>query len=210
LQPADCLLARAAQAMLAIEQKDYARAVEIYQSAMQTEKGNQELVMSLATALELAGHPAEALPLYRQVWDATQNPVAANNGAYIVSCLYPTDAARMAEARQWAEAAVKAAPDAPGFSDTLGWVAFLQGRIDESLPALRRAVKGIPDSPEVHFHLGQAEAKANHADFARWHLAAAVALVEKLKAGGGSPSAAALDAADRARKALAALEQPKS
>lgn len=210
LQPADCLLARAAQAALAVEQKQYARAVEIYQSAVQTEKGNQELVMSLAMALELAGHPAEALPLYRQVWDATQNPVAANNGAYIVSCLYPTDAARMAEARQWAEAAVKAAPDAPGFSDTLGWVAFLQGRIDESLSALRRAVKGIPDSPEVHFHLGQAEAKANHADFARWHLAATVALVEKLKASGGSPSAAALDAADRARKALAALEQPKS
>ena len=207
LQPADCLLARAAQATLAIEQKDYARAVEIYQSLVQTEKGNQELVMSLALALEQAGHPADALPLYRQVWDATQNPIAANNAAYIVSCLYPKDDARLAEARQWAEAAVKAAPDMPGFRDTLGWIACLQGRNDEALQSLHRAVKGLPDSPEVHFHLGQAEMAAKQADFARWHLQAAVALSDKLKADGETLSTSTLAAAEGARQALAAMER---
>lgn len=209
LQPADCLLARAAQATLAIEQKDYARAVEIWQSVVQAEKDNTDSMLGLALALEQAGHPADALPLYRQVWDATQNPIAANNSAYIVSCLYPKDTAKLAEARQWAEAAVKAAPDMPGFRDTLGWIAHLQGRNDEAIQSLYRAVKGLPASPEVHFHLGQAEMAAKQADFARWHLQAAVALSDKLRADGATLSASTLAAAEGARQALAAMERSK-
>ncbi|HUT59450.1 MAG TPA: tetratricopeptide repeat protein [Phycisphaerae bacterium] len=209
LQPADCLLARAAQATLAIEQKDYARAVEIWQSVVQAEKDNTYSMLGLALALEQAGHPADALPLYRQVWEATQNPIAANNAAYIVSCLYPKDDAKLAEAKQWTEAAVKAAPDMPGFRDTLGWIAYLQGRNDEALQSLHRAVKGLPASPEVHFHLGQAEMAAKQADFARWHLQAAVALSDKLRADGETLSTSTLAAAEGARQALAAMERSK-
>jgi len=160
-------------------------------------------------ALEQAGRAAEALLVYRQVWDATQHPIAANNAAYVVSCLYPKDTAKLAEARQWAEAAVKAAPDIPGFRDTLGWIAYLQGRNDEALQSLHRAVKGLPGSPEVHFHLGQAEMAAKQADFARWHLQAAVALSDKLKADGETLSTSTLAAAEGARQALAAMERPK-
>jgi tetratricopeptide (TPR) repeat protein len=210
LQPADCLLARMTQARLALEEKRYDRAIELYQSALQAEKGSLDLVMYLAAAFERAGRDSDALPLYRQVWDATQSPIAGNNGAYIVSCMYPKDAAKLAEAQKWAEAAVKAAPDMQGFRDTLGWIAYLQGRNEDALQALRQAVRGLPDSPEVHFHLGQAEAKANHLELARWHLAAAINLVAKLKAGGATPSATALEAADRARQTLSAMEQPKS
>jgi predicted Zn-dependent protease len=209
LQPADCLLARTARAALAMEQKQYDKAIELYQAAMQMEKGNQDLVLSLAMAMEQMGRLAEALSLYRQVWDATQNPVAGNNGAYLMSCLYPKDAAKLAEARQWVEAAVKAAPADPGPRDTLGWIAYLQGHNEEALGALCQAVKGLPDSPEVHFHLGQAEARANHTEFARWHLTAAIRLVEKLQADGTTLSASALEAADGARKALASMGQSK-
>ena len=210
LRPADCLLARIAQSGLALEEKQFDKAVELCQTTLQADKGNPELLMALAMAFEAAGRTADALPLYRQVWEATQSPVAANNGAYIASCLYPKDAAKLAEAQKWAEAAVKAAPDTPGFRDTLGWIAYLQGRNEESLQALRQAVRRLPESPEVHFHLGQAEARAGHKDLARWHLAATLSLAEKLKADGATPSPAILEAADRARQALAALEQPKS
>jgi tetratricopeptide (TPR) repeat protein len=209
LQPPDCLLARTAQARMAAEQNQYAKAVEIWQSVVQAEKGNTDSMLGLAMALEQAGRAAEALLVYRQVWDATQHPIAANNAAYVVSCLYPKDTAKLAEARQWAEAAVKAAPDVPGFRDTLGWIAYLQGRNDEALQSLRRAVKGLPDSPEVHFHLGQAEMAAKNADFARWHLQAAVALSDKLKADGATLSTSALAAAEGARQALAAMERSK-
>jgi tetratricopeptide (TPR) repeat protein len=209
LQPPDCLLARIAQARMAAEQKQYAKAVEIWQSAVQVEKGNANSMLGLAMAMEQAGRPADALLVYRQVWDATQNPIAANNGAYIVSCLYPKDTAKLAEARQWAEAAVKAAPDIPGFRDTLGWIAYLQGRSDEALQSLHRAVKGLPGSPDVHFHLGLAEMAAKHTDFARWHLQAAVALSDKLRADGETLSTSTLAAAEGAREALAAMERSK-
>jgi tetratricopeptide (TPR) repeat protein len=210
LQPADCLLARTAQATLAAKEKQHDQSVELCQAALATDRTNAELVVNLAMALESAGRPADALLLYRQMWDANQSPIAGNNGAYIISCLYPKDAAKLAEAQKWAEAAVKAAPGVPGFRDTLGWVAYLQGRNDEAIQSLHQAVRGFPTSPEIHFHLGQAEAKANHVDLARWHLAATVNLVEKLKADGATPAASALEAADQARQALAALERPKS
>jgi Flp pilus assembly protein TadD len=210
LQPADCLLACTAQATLAISEKQYNKAVELCKSALAADKSNPEFMMNLAMALESAERPAEALLLYRQVWFATQNSVAANNGAYIVACLYPKDTTKLAEAQKWAEAAVKTAPGVPGFRDTLGWVAYLLGRNEEALQTLRQAIRGAPNSPEIHFHLGQAEAKANHTDLARWHLAAAVNLVEKLKADGATPPTSAMEAADLAREALAALERPKS
>jgi Flp pilus assembly protein TadD len=209
LQPRDCLLARTALARMAAEQKQYAKAVEIWQSVVQAEKGNTDSMLGLAMALEQVGRSAEALVVYRQVWEATQHPIAGNNGAYIVSCLYPKDTAKLAEARQWVEAAVKAAPDMPGFRDTLGWIACLQGHSDEALQSLHRAVKGLPDSPEVHFHLGQAQVEAKHPDFARWHLQAAVALSDKLRADGATLSTSALAAAEGARQALAAMERSK-
>jgi tetratricopeptide (TPR) repeat protein len=209
LQPSGCLLARMAQASMAAEQKQYAKAAEIWQSAVQMEKGNTDSMLGLAMALEQTGRPADALLVYRQVWDVTRNPIAANNAAYIVSCLYPKDTAKLGEARLWAEAAVKAAPDIPGFRDTLGWIAYLHGHSDEALQSLHRAVKGLPNSPDVHFHLGMAEMAAKHTDFARWHLQAAVALSDKLKADGETLSASTLAAAEGARQALAAMERSK-
>jgi tetratricopeptide (TPR) repeat protein len=209
LQPADCILARMLQARLATEQKQYDKAVELYQAAVTQDKNNPELTLNLALALEQAGHPTEALALYRQVWEATHNPIASNNGAYIITRLYPKDQARLAEAQKSAQEAVKAAPNMPGLRDTLGWIDFLMGRNEEALLALRQAVRDLPDSPEVHYHLALAETQADHKDLAQWHFAATVSLVDKLKADGQTLSAAAMDAADQARQALTALPQPK-
>jgi tetratricopeptide (TPR) repeat protein len=209
LQPADCLLARMTQAQLAAEQKQNDKAVELYQAAVAMDKNNPELTLNLALAMEQAGRLVDALPLYRQVWETTHNPVAGNNGAYIIACLYPKDQAKLAEAKKLAQETVKAAPNMSGLLDTLGWIDYLMGHNEESLLALRQAVRSLPDSPEVHYHLALAETQANHKDLAQWHFGATVSLVDRLKADGGTPSAAARDAADQARQALAALPQPK-
>lgn len=205
LQPPDCLLARMLLANLAQDEKQYDKATEIWRQAA-AESNDPEFLVNQAAALERANKPAEALPLYRQVWQATKNTIAGNNAAYLLTVLYPKDAACLAEALQIAEAVVQVSPAVSAFRDTLGWAMLLNGRNDEALAELRRAVRAMPDSPEVHYHLGRAETVAGSKDLARSHLSAAVALGERLKAEGNLPDAAEA-AARAAREALAALDK---
>ncbi|MBM4016886.1 MAG: tetratricopeptide repeat protein [Planctomycetes bacterium] len=211
LQPGDCPLARTIQAALAFNDKQYDKAAEIWAAVAQADSGHRhESLMNQGLALEKAGRLAEALPLYRQVWEATQNPAAANNAAYLTTQLHAQDAAMLADAQKWAEAAVKASPQTAAFRDTLGWIAHLRGRHDEASAELWRAVKGLPDSPEVHYHLGAVEAAIGRKELARWHLAAAVSLGEKQKAGDKTVAVGVTEAVRSAREALAKMEQPKS
>ncbi|HUU93036.1 MAG TPA: tetratricopeptide repeat protein [Phycisphaerae bacterium] len=205
LKPGDCMIARMIQASALEAEGEHEKAAQIYRLVAEAEKGNLQSVMHQAVAIERAGQPEKALPLYRQVWEKDQDPTAANNAAYIVSELYPKDAAKLAEAATWADAAVKAAPRTAAYRDTLGWIAYLQGRNDEARTELRRAVKGLPDSPEVHYHLGMVEGKAGSKPLARWHLEAAVSLGENLTSKGQDVPDATGDAVRLAREALGKL-----
>jgi len=206
VKPGDCVLARVIHASVLDQEGEYEKAAEIYRLVAEGEKGNAQLVMSQAVATEHAGQPQKAVQLYRQVWEKNKNPTAANNAAYLVAELYPKDADRLAEAAQWADAAVKDAPGMPAFRDTKGWIAYLHGRNDDACLELRRAVKGLPDSPEVHYHLGMAEAKAGNKTPARWHLEAAVNLGENLKSQGRDVPKDAGEAIRLAKEALAGLD----
>jgi len=61
---------------------------------------------------------------------------------------------RLAEAREFIEAALKLAPDDAFIIDSMGWVLYRQGQTDEALKYLRRAYAGRPD-PEIAAHLGE-------------------------------------------------------
>jgi tetratricopeptide (TPR) repeat protein len=205
LKPPGCLMGLMIEADLRMDQKQYDEAAALFQKALQRDRGNPRLAVNLAIATERAGRLKEALDLYRGAGDPLKNPNAANNAAYLVTQLHPDDAALLAEAEKWIRSAVDAAPGVAAFRDTLGWVACLRGRHEEACAELRRAVKGLPDSPEVHYHLGVAEAAAGRAELARWHLAAAVDLGKGLAAKGEPLSKSAAEAVDRAREELAKL-----
>lgn len=58
-------------------------------------------------------------------------------------------------ALQTAQTAQKMAPQNPLIVDTLGWVLFQQGQIEQALPLLRDARLRAPDNPEIRFHLAK-------------------------------------------------------
>lgn len=209
LQPADCLLAQMIRARLALEKKQYDKAAEIWRAVADAEKESRESMMNLGAALEQAGHLEEALAVYRKTWETSQHVLAANNAAYLVSLLSPRDPARLAEAARWMAEAVKASPADAAFRDTLGWIAHLQGRDAEALLELRRAVKGMPDSPEAHYHLGEVEAVAGRRDLAQWHLAAAANIADRFAMENRDLPPAAQKAVRLAREGLARLAQSK-
>lgn len=61
---------------------------------------------------------------------------------------------RYDEARTLIERAYRLTPDDPAILDSLGWVSFRQGRLDDAERLLRQALEHLPDQ-EVAAHLGE-------------------------------------------------------
>jgi cellulose synthase operon protein C len=78
-------------------------------------------------------------------------------------------------ALELARRAAEAAPDNPDILDTLGWILFREGRVDEAVTHLRRSVELNPANPIVHHHLGTALARMGDRTGARRALAIAAA-----------------------------------
>ncbi len=79
-----------------------------------------------------------------------ENIVALNN----LSWLYlDTDINR---AYELAEKASKAAPDDAGIMDTLGWAMVKQGKNEQGIPLIQKALAKYPESPEIRYHLAYA------------------------------------------------------
>lgn len=202
IRPTDAPLALAVRgASLAAEQR-HEEAVALFAASEDAVRADPSLQLQYGYALEQAGRLEQAEALYRQLWADVGAPVAANNAAYVMVRRHgPDDAEALEEAMRLAEQAVEAAPRAPGFRDTLGWIALLRGREDKALTLLRQAIKAMPEEPEVHYHLGRAEFAAGNARLARLHLQAAVDLTERYEREGNS-SEAQREAAAAAREWL--------
>jgi len=202
LTPTDSLVGLLLAASVQMYDKEYAKAAESYQALVQATGGDTNFLYMQAEALQSAGEAAKALEIYRRVYKANGSPLAANNAAYVITELWPTDRQKLTDAKAMIEPVVAAAPHEISFRDTLGWVAYLMGDNDQALSDLRQAVKGLPDSPEVHYHLGMAEAAGGDEELARWHLAAAVYLGRQPAEEGQELTPAAKQAAQHAAEAL--------
>ena len=61
---------------------------------------------------------------------------------------------RLDEAHQLVSKALELAPNDPFISDSLGWVEFKRGRLQEAIQILDKAFQSKPD-PEIAAHLGE-------------------------------------------------------
>ncbi len=179
LRPEDSTVARLIRASLLLRNRQFKEATDIFRQVAAVEKNNTALLLNQALSMEGAGQFEEALQIYEKVLAIGPNARAANSAAYMVTLCFPGDKAKLEKAHAWAQQAVDASPDNPSYHDTRGWIACLLGRSEEACSDLRQAVKGQPQSPEAHYHVGMAEAAAGNKDLARGHWAAAVALAEQ-------------------------------
>ena len=181
VQPADGLVARLIQAGVYMQAGQSDKAAAVYREALKVYPKNMDLALSAAVAMEAAGQLPEAVRLYKQVWAATKNPIAANNLAYITAQRSPTNKAELAEAQQRIDEALKAAGNIPAFLDTKGWLVHLQGHDAEAVGPLRRAVAGMPRSLEVHYHLAVVEQALGNKQMAEWHYQAVLDAAQRMK-----------------------------
>lgn len=206
LQPKNTVLARTVEAEHLVWTRQFTKAASIYGQLAREGQGRESFLFRQGTALENAGQFAEALQVYQQVWESTRNPIAANNASYLVSELAGGNEIELAKAKLWIDQAVKASPDVWAFRDTRGWICYLQGNYDQACKQLRRVIKELPDSPEVHYHLGMAESAQKNDKLARWHLEAAVQLGHTRQNGSDDLTPSERKAIERAEAALAKIE----
>ncbi|MCD6377319.1 MAG: tetratricopeptide repeat protein, partial [Planctomycetes bacterium] len=200
---------RMIRATLLMNSGKYKEAAALYRQIVAEDKADISALMGLALAVEKVGRLKEAITIYRKVWEITKNPVVANNEAYLMAYVYPDAPDKLSEALKKADTAIQAYPQASSFRDTRGWILYLLGRKNEALYELRRAVKGLPLSPEIHYHLGVVETNANNRDLGQWHFQAVIDSAQAIEAKGGNLSVAEARAVKLAKEALKRMKSER-
>jgi tetratricopeptide (TPR) repeat protein len=140
-----------AEAQLMREQRDYASSLAILRTAVTRFPADVDLIYEQAMMSEKVGKfddmetllrkAIELKPDYHHAYNALGYSLADRNE-------------RLPEAKELIQKALKLAPGEPFIVDSLGWVEFRLGNLDEAARLLRQAHKGRPDA-EIAAHLGE-------------------------------------------------------
>lgn len=144
------------------------------QAGVKATSRNAYLVFRLGMALQDAGRNQEAIDAYDEVLKSNpQADVVANNLALLLVQLHPDDPATLARARKIAERFEGSSEGA--YLDTLGWVQFRAGRVDQAVGNLEKAAQLLKPVPaELQYHLGMVYAQLGRTDEAKAQLTSAV------------------------------------
>ena len=133
------------------EYKQTAAAHEVVKEALSQHPDSQELLTELSLITEKLQRYDEMESVLRGLMKAyPQDPHAYNALGYSLA----DRKIRLEEARQLIAKAVQLAPEDPYIQDSLGWVEFRMGRLQEALQILQAAYKAKPDA-EIAAHLGE-------------------------------------------------------
>jgi tetratricopeptide (TPR) repeat protein len=117
----------------------------------------------LALRLEAQGKTDAAIAEYESILAGGDNPLAANN---LISLLAWTrdDAESLEKATTFARQIADLTD--PAVRDTLGWLAYRQGRFGDAVLALSEAARALPDDPLVQYRYARALEAADRKDAA--------------------------------------------
>ena len=122
----------------------------------QNENDLLKIYNSLAIAHGRAGNPELAEPYLRKALALDPASIRAMNN---LAFYYAENDRNLDEALNLARKAAAVGPEEGGHPmslDTLGWVYFKRGDYTAALKTLTLALRFIPDSPTVYYHLGMA------------------------------------------------------
>ena len=138
-----------AKAQLFASLEDYERSLEFYDRAIEFRPDDEGTALSQAEVLLRMGRVDDALAAYAVAVKRWPKSALSLN-AYGYTLADRTD--RFAEAEKLIQKAIKLDPDSPAIIDSLGWVLYKLGRLDEALVELQRAYDGFDDH-EIAAHL---------------------------------------------------------
>jgi len=127
-----------------------------------------------ADSLLNTGRTEEAIALYEELRQRRPDDrLVANN---LASLLADTRSDEESLNRAVEIAQTIATVQNPSFQDTLGWVYFKAGRLEEARRVLETAVEDFPNNAVLRYHLGSVFLETGNAEAARVHLNEALRL----------------------------------
>jgi tetratricopeptide (TPR) repeat protein len=169
--PSDAIEAMRSKAILLASVDERDAALAYYDKLVEFRPDDERLLLSRAELLVRMGRVDEALTAYKEAVRRWPKSALALN-AYGYTLADRTD--RYREAEKLIRKALKYDPENPAIIDSMGWVLFKQGRLEEALAELERAWDGMRD-PEVAAHIVETLVALGRREEALERLAAAEA-----------------------------------
>jgi cellulose synthase operon protein C len=135
---------------------------------------NETLLWIKAGLLEQEGDIDGAIAIYEQLYSTNSGNIVVSNNLASMITSYRDDAASLDRAATIARRLRNS--DVPQFQDTYGWIEYRRGNLDNALPSLEAAAKGLPDDAVAQFHLGMLYADLGRKDEAVTQLNRAITL----------------------------------
>ena len=129
------------------------KAEEHLKIAIALDPEDGDLVYTLANVYEKAGKYEKGIRLMEKVLEADPNSVDALN--YLGYTLADHNE-QLEKSLEYVQRAQKLRPNDGFITDSVGWVLFKLGRMEQAVAQLEKAVELVPDEPVILEHLGDA------------------------------------------------------
>ena len=174
LAPKD-LIALKTLSLAQVKKGDSKGALKTAEKLYESSGGRINEAVYYATRLSANGEKTKAEKVYRDILKEQPNHVIAlNNLASILA-----DSKRFKEAEQHARAVNKLVKNNGNLLDTLGWILYQQGKLDEATEVLLKASHTSPDNGTIQYHKGIVLSAKGDSAKARKALEKAIRLVAK-------------------------------
>ncbi len=159
-------------------QNNYVRAAAFLKKALKQEPQNIQALLALSNAYDELHQFSRSEQVYQTLLKiAGDRPVVLNNYAYHLA----VRGTRLEEALEYSQKAIKAEPDNAAYLDTIGWIHFKRGDLDNAETFILKAIASGEQSAEVYEHLGDVYMKMGKPDKARKAWKTALELDESLQ-----------------------------
>jgi len=150
---------------------EIAQAITTNLRALQSNPGRAALYVLLGNLYETTSEWKHAETAYQNALAIdSHNPIASND---LARAMLQTGES-LDVALSQVQAARAELPDSPAVFDTMGWIYYSKGSYPLALTCLRQALslqasKKMPESPDIHYHLGMTYKKLGQPGLARQH-----------------------------------------
>lgn len=144
--------------------------LRMLKEAQRVAPGDMKAPMMAAEVLGTPERYKEAIAIYEEILARNSDMhAAANNLAQLIADYQPNDSAALEKARNYAERFTGS--NNPFLLDTLGWVYFRQGNLQQAQTIMDRVMKASDKlPPQVHYHYGSLLAKLGKTEEAKSEL----------------------------------------
>jgi tetratricopeptide (TPR) repeat protein len=135
------------------EQQEYKKGIEMLTKAVEKFADNTQLRFYLGSMYDRVGRQDDTISEMRKVLALDADHVQALN---YLAYTFSEQGKNLEEAESLARRAMKLQPNDAFILDTVGWVLFKQGRVEDAIQYLEAAFKLKPDESVIAEHLGDA------------------------------------------------------